>query len=84
MAAEHDATTEGDQAALRAATCGDDAQRDKRFATLRAKLALRGFVLVRSTDDAGGALYIVTKWAWTRQLHDLAAVESFLHQAGAR
>ena len=83
MAAEHDATTEGDQASPRAATFADDAQRDKRFVTLRAKLALRGFVLVRSTDDAGGALYIVTKWAWTRQLHDLTAVEQFLHQAGA-
>jgi hypothetical protein len=58
----------------------DDASDRKRFDTLQAQLALRGFVLVRSTDDAGGPLFIVSRWALTRQLHDLAAVEQFVDQ----
>ena len=49
----------------------------KRFATLQARLALRGYMLVRSTDDHGGPLYIISRWALTRQLHGLSEVEHF-------
>ena len=54
---------------------------DKRIATLTAQLALRGFILVRSKDDRGGPLYVISKWALTRQLHSLPEVEAFVHDA---
>lgn len=50
---------------------------NKRFATLQARLALRGYVLVRSTDDNGGPLYIVSRWALTKQMAGLSEVEQF-------
>ena len=57
---------------------------EKRIATLTAELALRGFVLVRSTDDRDGPLYIVNKWAVTRRLHSLPELEAFVHDVCGR
>ena len=54
---------------------------EKRLATLTAQLAMRGFVLARSKDDRGGPLYVISKWALTRQLHSLPELEAFVQDA---
>ena len=54
---------------------------DKRFATLRAELALRGHAL-RRTDTDEGPRYLIARWGMTRELRDLAAVARFLEQVG--
>ena len=51
----------------------------KRFQTLRAKLALRGFELRR---QANGTLRI-TRWNLLRECAGLSEVEQFASQAGA-
>ena len=53
------------------------ADADKRFATIRAELALKGFALVRGEDDAGRPLFIVSRWALTRQLNGMPELEKF-------
>lgn len=55
-------------------------QRLKAFATLQARAALAGFELVRMADDS----FVVARWTMTRALADVAAVESFLAQVGAK
>ena len=51
----------------------------KRFATLRAELAiLGGFTLLELADGS----YLVTKWNCCRPLADLRAVAAFVRQAG--
>ncbi len=50
----------------------------KAFETLRAECALAGVSLVQSSDERGHAVYIVSRWALTRELADLAAVSAWL------
>ena len=52
---------------------------DKREATLRAKLALKGFVLHRLE---GGA-FLVERWGHSRRLADLDQVQAFVQAVGA-
>lgn len=56
----------------------------KRFETARARLALRGFAAVRSTDDAGRMVVIVSRWAMTRQLSGLPELEKFTEAVAPR
>lgn len=57
---------------------------DKRFATARARAALIGAVLHCIEDDHGQDVYIVTKWALTRELRDLDSVEAWLDRIEGR
>lgn len=57
---------------------------DKAFATLQAKSALVGVSLVRSTDDQDREIFIVSKWAMTRQLDNVEAVEKLLRRIGGQ
>jgi len=52
---------------------------DKRFATVRARLALRGWMLAVT---AGGD-YLATRWGMVRWLDDLDDVERFAARIGA-
>jgi hypothetical protein len=52
----------------------------KRVATLHAELALAGFTLSTTTDDHGEPLYIISRWALTRQLGSVEAVAAFARQ----
>lgn len=54
----------------------------KRFATLRAHLALNGYSLHRTAADDGPVCFYVTRWGMARELRDLAAVAWFLDQVG--
>lgn len=54
----------------------------KRFATLRAHLALKGYSLHRTAADDGPVCFYVTRWGMARELRDLAAVGRFLDQVG--
>jgi hypothetical protein len=51
---------------------------DKRFATAHARAALVGASLLRTEDDQGAEVFIITKWALTRAIRDIAAVEAWL------
>ena len=62
--------------------CADAAAQRKRFNTLRARLALAGWVLTDTPDSPHGA-FTVSRWAMARDLVDLAAVEAFSAQVGA-
>jgi hypothetical protein len=60
----------------------DSAEADggvKRFATLQAHLALKGFSLTRSDDG----YYIVARWDQSRHLETLGEVEQFRHRVNA-
>jgi hypothetical protein len=52
----------------------------KRFETVRARLALAGWILTEQTDGVG---YFAARWNGVRDLADLGAVESFAKQVGA-
>ncbi len=52
----------------------------KAVATATARAALAGFELVQMADGS----FVVARWTMTRALPDLAAVEAFLAQVGAR
>jgi hypothetical protein len=54
----------------------------KRFATLRAHLALKGYSLSRTAVGDGPVRFYVTRWGMARELRDLAAVARFLDQVG--
>ena len=54
----------------------------KRFATLRAHLALKGYSLHRTAAGDGPVCFYVTRWGLVRELRDLAAVAQFLGQVG--
>ncbi|MDL2336718.1 MAG: hypothetical protein QFE16_02655 [Pseudomonadota bacterium] len=54
----------------------------KRFATLRAHLALKGYSLLRTAASDGPVCFYVTRWGMARELRDLAAVARFLDQVG--
>ena len=53
---------------------------DKRFATLRAELALVGYTLVRCIGDHGGPLFIVSKRERIEHLASLAELEQFVER----
>lgn len=50
----------------------------KRFATLQARCALAGVSLHQLENDRGNVVYIVSRWALTRELADLDAVANWL------
>lgn len=52
----------------------------KRYATLAARLALRGFGLHRTADG----VLLISRWSSTTEVPDLAAVERFLANVGGR
>jgi hypothetical protein len=54
----------------------------KRFATLRAHLALKGYSLQRTEAGDGPVCFYVTRWGMARELRDLPAVARFLDQVG--
>ncbi len=54
----------------------------KRFATLRAHLALNGYSLNRTAAGDGPVGLSVTRWDMARDLRDLAAVARFRDQVG--
>ncbi len=56
---------------------------DKAFATLRAKLAMRGHQLHIIDDGHGGAAFMVSRWCMSRTLPNLAAVQDFAVRVGA-
>jgi hypothetical protein len=58
------------------------ADEGKRFATLRAELALKGYSLSHAVAADRPAHYYVTRWSLVRELRDLAAVAQFLVQVG--
>lgn len=70
-----------------AATPADDqagAADTKRFATLRARLALAGWALTRNEAGDGPATFYASRWGKaTPDLRDLAAVEVFADRVGA-
>lgn len=51
---------------------------DKRFATVQARAALIGATLHRIDNDRGIEVFIISKWALTRELRDIEAVEAWL------
>ena len=55
----------------------------KRFATLRALLALKGYSLSRTHGDDGPVCFHVNRWGMVRELRDMAAVRAFAEQVGA-
>jgi len=59
-------------------------QHDKRLSTPRAELARRGYELHVVAISNGSSAFLIARWGRSRELPDVAAVESFLHQAGAR
>lgn len=56
----------------------------KRFATLRARLALAGWALTRNETGAGAPNYTAARWNMQRELAGLAAAEAFADRVGAR
>jgi len=52
----------------------------KRLATLKARFALAGITLCAIENDHGETVYIVSRWALTRELESLDAVEAWLTQ----
>ena len=52
----------------------------KAIATATAHAAIAGFELVQMADGS----FVVARWTMTRALADLASVEAFLRQVGAR
>ena len=51
---------------------------DKRLATLTARAALAGVVLTATTDDHDNTVYVTTRWALTKTMPSLNAVEQWL------
>ena len=54
------------------------AQQSKRLSTLTARCAFAGVTLYPIENDHGKTVYIVSRWALTRELPDLDAVERWL------
>ena len=51
---------------------------DKQLATLQARCALAEVSLHQLENDHGNTIFIVSRWALTRELQDLDAVASWL------
>ena len=60
------------------------AETDKRIATARARVALLGGALHVIDNDRGRPVFIVSRWALTKELADIAAVEAWLAQVERR
>ena len=60
-----------------------DIERDKLFATLRARLALAGWSLDRTRPTDGPVLYIAARWGMPRELVSLDTVAEFADRVGA-
>ncbi|MDP3823482.1 MAG: hypothetical protein Q8R33_18590 [Burkholderiales bacterium] len=56
---------------------------EKRWSTVQARLYLAGFTAIKIEGDDGAPLYVVSKYALTRTLHSVEAVEEFAKRAGA-
>jgi hypothetical protein len=70
---------------MQASTALEQTQRpEKRFATSRARMALLGGTLHRIEDDRGAEVFILTKWALTRELQSIDDVEAWLDRAEGR
>jgi hypothetical protein len=80
MAARHDEGLTADQVATRAGIEG----RDRHFAVLRACAAIAGYELMIIATGNGTSAFLMSRWERTVDLLDVAAVERFLEQAGAR
>ncbi|MNY55486.1 hypothetical protein D3C86_1914690 [compost metagenome] len=50
----------------------------KQFETLRAECALASVALVASHDERNRTVYVVSRWALTKELPDLDSVRSWL------
>ena len=67
-----------------------DIEADKRVATARARIALRGATLHAMKSDRGRPVFIVSHWSLTKEFDEIAAVEAWLAEieaaqsAGAR
>lgn len=68
---------------LRPFATPDPEMERKGFSTLHARAALRGYRLERTEADDGGPLFVITRWALTRQLRDMAEERLFLERVGA-
>ena len=55
---------------------------DKQYATLIARFAMAGHVLVQSNPAHGPVNYYATRWGMAKMLPDLDAAEAFLIQIG--
>jgi hypothetical protein len=56
-----------------------DAAALKRWATVRARLALAGYMATRLLDaDEGMTVFRVARWRWCQEFGDLEGVEQFL------
>jgi hypothetical protein len=55
----------------------------KAVATLKAKAALCGVTLYHLDSDDGGALFVASKWAMTKQMGSVGEVEEFLKRIGS-
>jgi hypothetical protein len=53
----------------------------KRESTLIARGALAGYAITRTEADDGRTVWVLTRWAMTRQLDSLDAVERWLDQS---
>ena len=56
---------------------------DKRLSTAAARAAMLAGSLVESVNDAGKPVFILTRWAFTREFHNLDEVERVLDIMGA-
>ena len=56
---------------------------NKRFATLRAWLAIAGYRLTRTNETDGAVIYQASRWGMARMLDSLVDVESFAARVGA-
>lgn len=55
----------------------------KRLATAQARCALWGGSLAALEGDDGRPMFVVTRWALSKQWTDLDEVEAFLQRVGA-
>ncbi|MEO8022098.1 hypothetical protein [Polaromonas sp.] len=57
---------------------------EKRYATMQARAALAGVTLQRIEDDRGREVFIVSRWAMTREIATLDDVEAWLARIEGR
>ena len=61
-----------------------DIEAQKRVATVRARIALRGAILHVLENDHGRPAFIVSHWSLTREFEDVGQVEEWLDRTEAR
>ena len=75
-----------DSKGLAADTTGADfpttAHDGKAFATLAARFALAGHILIHTSSADGAVMYCAARWGMSRALPDLQAAAHFLAQIG--